>query len=215
MDMRSTVLRLGTASTVCLTAVGALSGVDAQQVLDRVVARVGRDAILLSDVRAAAALGIVAPVRGEDPEASAVQQLIDRHLMLAEVARFPPPEPDPAVVDVQAAAMRAHAGAGLDALLRSTGIDERRIREMARDSVRIEAYLNQRFAATLQVTDEDVRRYYETHPGEFLRDGVPISFEDAEPAARQRAAAERRQMVIRNWIAGLRGRADVTLVPAR
>ena len=79
----------------------------AQQLLDRIVARVNGVAITLTDVKAAIALGIVDP-----PEAAAIEQLIDRQLVLAEVARFLPPEPSAAAIAVEAGALTTRAGDG-------------------------------------------------------------------------------------------------------
>lgn len=188
---------------------GALSPASAQQLLDRVVARVAGNAITLSDVRAATGLG-VAPAE----PASALLAVIDRHLLLAEVQRFPPPEPLPVAVEEETAALKARAGAGLAALMQSTGIDEARIRETARETLRIRAYLDQRFGVDVQVSDDEVDRYYRTHQEEFLRDGMLMPFAEAEPLARQRAAEERRQTTINQWVGDLRARADVTRSPA-
>ena len=67
----------------------------AQQLLDRVLARVDTNPITLTDVQAALALGIV-QVDSGDPVAEGTQRMIDRQLELTEVQRFPPPEPSPA-----------------------------------------------------------------------------------------------------------------------
>jgi hypothetical protein len=181
----------------------------AQQLLDRVVARVNNVAVTLSDVNAALAVGVVEVPEGPGREAAAVERLIDRQLVLSEVARFAPPEPDTAAVDREVAAMKARAGTSFDAVMRATGLDEPRLRDMARDTLRIQAYLDQRFGTTVQVSDEEVSRYYKEHPSEFTRDGSAIPFSDAEPAARQRAATARRDATIDQWMIDLRERAEV------
>jgi hypothetical protein len=112
----------------------------AQQVLDRVVARVGASAITQSDVDAAIAFGIADPQAG-DP----LKQIIDRRLMLAEVTRFPPPEPGEMAVAEQVARMKATAGGELNATMKRTGVDEKRLTELARQTLRIQSYLVQRF----------------------------------------------------------------------
>ena len=99
--------------------------------------------------------------------------------------------------------------------MQSTGLDEQRIRDLARESLRIQAYLNQRFGATLQVSDEEVEQYYRGHPEEFTRNGVLMSFEEAAPIARQRASALRRSALIAQWLRDLRARAEVATPPAR
>jgi hypothetical protein len=117
----------------------------AQQLLDRVVARVGAVAITQTDVDSAVAFGIVEPktADGRDP----VKQMIDRRLILGEVSRFPPPEPTEEAVNEQLAKMKATAGAQAAAVMKSTGVDEKRLSEFARETIRIQAYLAQRFGS--------------------------------------------------------------------
>lgn len=186
-----------------------LSPLHAQQIIDRVVARVDADIITLSDVQAAVGLGLVAKPDGESLQPS-LDRLIERRLMLIEVQRFPPPEPAAAVVDAELAAIRMRVGGTLSRLMETTGLDEIRLREAARENVRIRAYLDQRFGATVQVSDDEVDRYYRAHREEFLREGQLIPFIEAEPVARQKAAAERRDGTIAQWVAGLRTRANVS-----
>jgi parvulin-like peptidyl-prolyl isomerase len=117
----------------------------AQQLLDRVVARVGAVAITQSDVDSALAFGIVEPksADGRDP----VKQMIDRRLILDEVTRFPPPEPAEGAVNEQLGKMKAAAGAEAAAVMKRTGVDEKRLSEFARETLRIERYIAQRFGS--------------------------------------------------------------------
>jgi len=59
----------------------------------------------------------------------------------------------------------------------------------------------------VQVSDEEVAAYYRTHEAEFTRGGDAIPFEEAVPAARQRASSERRSAIVGQWIRDLRSRA--------
>lgn len=195
-------------SVVCVVSFVVVSGA-AQQLLDRVVVRVNGDAITQTDVAAAIDLGIVAVKPGENAQQSALQQLIDRQMLLQEIARFPPPEPTQAAVDQEVQRLKQHATLPLDQLARTTGVDDERIRDIARDSLRIRSYLQQRFGSAGQVTDQEVRDYYEAHMDSFKRNGATIPFEDAEPAARERAAADRRNSTIQQWMRELRARADI------
>ena len=117
----------------------------AQQLLDRVVARVGTSAITQTDVEAAVAFGVVAQkdADGRGP----VQQLIDRRLILAEVGRLPPPEPSEAEVAALMATMKTAAGEGAPAIMKRTGVDDKRLAELARDTLRIRGYIQQRFGS--------------------------------------------------------------------
>jgi hypothetical protein len=188
-----------------------VSGASAQDLLDRVLARVNGQPITMSDTRAAIALGIVEQPKDVDPILSALRQLVERRLVLDEVARFAPPEPDPASLEGQINALRARVGspAAIAELEKTTGVGEEQIREIARDNLRIQSYLNQRFGSSVQVTDEDVAQYYRRHQDEFRVNGQLQPFAEAESIARQKAAAERRQAIIFQWMRDLRQRADV------
>jgi hypothetical protein len=141
-------------SVFALLAVYALVVVNpsAQQLLDRVVARVGTVAITQTDVDSAVAFGIVdaKPADGRDP----VKQLIDRRLILGEVSRFPPPEPTEEAVNEQLAKMKAAAGDRAAAVMKSTGVDEKRLSEFARETIRIQAYLAQRFGSGVRAEQQ-------------------------------------------------------------
>jgi hypothetical protein len=188
-----------------------LAPASAQLLLDRVAARVNGAVITLTDVRAALALGIVDAPEGPDRESIATDQLINRQLVLAEVARFVPPEPAAAAVAKEAAALTAKAGSGLAALMTSTGIDEAGIRDIARDNLRIQSYLDQRFGATVQVTEDEVTQYYRIHPDEFTRNGTLAPFAEVQSLVRERAGAQRRAAIVAQWMTDLRTRADVSL----
>ena len=185
-----------------------LSPVSAQQLLDRVVARVNGTAVTLTDVKAGIALGIVASSGAS--ESVAIDQMIDRQLVLSEVVRFVPPEPDAAAISRETASLLGHVGAELPAVMASTGIDEARIREIARENLKMRAYVNQRFGAAVQLTEEEVAQYYRIHPEEFTRVGILMPFTEAEPVARERAGAERRATTVAQWMRDLRSRAEIS-----
>ncbi len=196
---------------VCLVWLSSVSG---RQLLERVAARVNGHAITLTDVRAALALGLVDAPAGANQEDVATDGLIDRQLVLAEVARFTPPEPDAVAIASETAALIARAGPSLTAVMASTGLDQLRIRDIARDNLRIQAYLDQRFGVTVQLTEDEVTQYYRIHPDEFTRDGTLLPFIEVESLVRERAGAERRAAIVAQWVRDLRVRADIS-VPRR
>ena len=199
-------------SAFCILHLG--STANAQQLIDRVLARTGTTAITATDVRAAIAMGLVDVKPGEDSQSAALQGLIDRQLQLKEVARFSPPEPPASAVNEELAAMKARAGAQLAEVMTATGLDDEKLQLLARETLRIRAYIAQRFGNNAQVTEDEARRYYEEHPAEFTRDGVRMPFEQVEPQARQRASADRLRATLDQWIRDLRLRSDVVIVGA-
>ncbi|MGE5816080.1 MAG: hypothetical protein ACM36C_16440 [Acidobacteriota bacterium] len=184
-------------------------------VIDRVLAVVSGSIITLSDVNGAIALGVVNVAGAVDPVRSGLDQLIERSLMLAEVERYAPPEPPAAEIDARVQALRARAGSGaqLQQTLAAVGVGDDRLRTIARDDLRLQNYLNQRFAATVPPSDDEVLRYYREHQGDFARDGVPQPLSAVEADVRSRLDAERRAALVDEWLRQLRLRADVLIVP--
>ena len=184
-----------------------------QQLIDKVMARIGSTGITWSDVRAAVGLGLVDAKSPNDP--AALNQVIDRRLMLAEVTRFPPAEPLPAAIEQRAEEMKKSAGAALPDLMKSTGLDEARLQDLARDTLRIQAYIMQRFGSTAVVGEDDARRYYDDHREQFTRNGTLQPFEDVEAEARRLASNARLQDSIAQWVRDLHMRSEVVVVPDR
>jgi hypothetical protein len=205
---------------VMVCASGAVRG----QVIDRIVAVVGGQAITWSDVRAARALQLVSlpgpRFAAATSDVDIVEGLIARELMRAEVDRFSIAPPDAAEVEQRLAAARARLtvtpGGGTDAAaaLDALGLSDARLRAWIEDDRRIERYLSQRFDVAAQPTDEEVVTFFQSREREFVRDGQPQPFAAAQADARTRLVGERRRQLIDEWVAGLRRRTAVTLIPA-
>jgi hypothetical protein len=184
------------------------------EIIDRVLATVEGQIITLSDVRAAQKFGLVPADVSTDPVFAALQRLIDRQLILAEVERYAPPEPPEAAVD---AAVSAIAGRFQDALAFETALNQSpltrdELRRFVRDTLRVEAYERQRFAISIQPPDDDVARYYREHPAQFTAGGVLQPLDAVRDAARQALVEERRSAAIQDWLEGLRRRASIVVL---
>jgi hypothetical protein len=127
-----------------------------RDVIDRLLAVVGGQTITLSDVNAAIQFQLVdVPAGTSDPVAYTLDRLIDRTLILAEVDRFQPPEPDPIEMTTRIDEMQRRAGsaAAFDRALAVTGRTREELRRDIRDDLRIATYINQRFGATTAVAE--------------------------------------------------------------
>ena len=134
-------------TALMLLLVLSIRGVSAD-VIDKILAVVGGQPITLSDVNAAREFQLVQPPPGTDPVAYTVDRLVERTLMLAEVERFQPPEPDPIEMTIRVDALERRAGTtAFDRLLSVTGMTRDELRRYIRNDLRIETYLNQRFGA--------------------------------------------------------------------
>ncbi len=113
--------------------------------VERTLAIVGGQALTLSDVQTARALKLVDPADDFD---AATERLVERALVLREVDRYAPPEPDGAAIQQQLDRVRGQMTKDeFDRVLAAGGFTEARLRSWIRDDLRIAAYLNQRFAS--------------------------------------------------------------------
>ena len=126
------------------------------ETIDRVLSVVAGQLIMLSDVTAVRELGIVPASSGADPVGSVLVRLIDRELMLAEVDRYAPAEPEVIEIDRELATVRARfpSQKAFDDVLAHSGFDVTHVREIVRQNLRLRAYLDQRFT----VPDGDQQR---------------------------------------------------------
>jgi hypothetical protein len=127
-------------------------------VIDRIMAVVGGQPITLSDVNAARLFRLAdVPAGTSDPIGYALDRLIERTLILSEVERFQPPEPDPIEITIRIDEIERRFGspAAFDTALAVTGTTRDQLRRYLRDDLRITTYLNQRFGAS---TDPAERR---------------------------------------------------------
>jgi hypothetical protein len=126
-------------------------GIQGSVVIDRIMAVVSGQPITLSDVSAARQFGLVSvPAGTADPIAYTLDRLIERTLILAEVERFQPPEPDPIEITIRVDELerRAGSGAALEQALSVVGMARDQLRRYFRDDLRITTYLHQRFGGT-------------------------------------------------------------------
>ena len=109
--------------------------------------------------------------------------------------------------------MRARFAApdALAAALLKSGFDENHLRQLLREDLRIRAYEDQRFIAQAP-SDDELAQFYREHPQAFTRQGTLVPFAAAHADVVRLATEDRRKAVIADWVAGLRRRAEVTVL---
>ncbi len=119
------------------------------EILDRILAVVAGNVITLTDVIAARDLGLETADGAPDAIRAVLSKLIDRELVLVEVERYGPAEPSAAAIEAELATVRARfaSRAEFDATLMRAGIGEAQLRDTLRQTLRLRAYEEQRFAA--------------------------------------------------------------------
>jgi hypothetical protein len=117
-------------------------------VIDRIMAVVGGQPIMLTDVTAATTFQLVdVPAGTADATQYVLVRLIRRTLILTEVDRFQPPEPDESEIRTRVDDLERRAGSP-DAFQRElavTGMTRDQLRRYIRDDLRIRTYLLERF----------------------------------------------------------------------
>jgi hypothetical protein len=191
-------------SALVIALTTAVPSVAQDQIIDRVLATVDGHVITLSDVRAVRALGLVRVPEGNTSPRPILDALVDRVLVLEEVERYQPAEPDAAAIDRGVAEIRSTHAASYETALVNSGLDASFVRQWVRNSLRIEGYLGQRFAGVLEPTDDDVEAYRRSHADAARMDDAKL---------RTTVVAERRATLVREWIDGLRARATITRAP--
>jgi hypothetical protein len=179
------------------------------EIIDRILAVVESQPITLSDVRGVTRLGLETPEPAVDPIRSVLDALIDRQLMLVEVDRYAPPEPSPAAIEARLNQIRARLPDALafETTLHQIGMTVEHLRRYIRDSLRIESYIQQRFTAAIQPSDDEIAAYYRLNAE--TRDGKLAPYADVRSDARARLIEQRRAVLVREWLAGLRRRAEI------
>ena len=164
----------------------------AEDLLDRVLATVEGRVITLSDVRTAVRFGLVETGASRDVMTETLDRLIDRLVILAEVERYAPPEPDPDAIRRGVAAFRSRfeSEAEIAAALRVAGLDEAALAQWARNDLRIAQYLQEQVRGCGRT---DRGRHRELRPrarGRAAAHGPPTG-RSRGPAAGARAGRRR------------------------
>ena len=198
---------------VVLALLGAV-GAPRAEVIDRILAVVDTQIVTLSDVRAALRLELVPEDVSVDPIGAVLQRLIDRRLMLAEVDRYAPPEPTPAAVDAAMAVVerRFKDALEMEIALNQSAMSREELRRYVRDTLRLETYFQQRFLTVAQPSEDEIQRYYRDHAAEFTVSGKPQPLETVRDTVRAAVIREQREVLVRQWVEGLRRRGSVQVL---
>ena len=211
------MIRVARSLVMCVAvapAIGAGQAPVSLDLVDRVLAVVARQVIMLSDVRAFLELGLVDPSASADPVPETLTVLIERQLVVNEISANAIEEPSTQEVEGQMAVVAERLG-GLDALravLPALGFAADDLKQLLREDLRVERYLARRFPGARQPTEQELAVWMQEHADEVRDDGAP-SLEAARDEARRQLTRALRQESIDAWVLTLVDRADVYRVP--
>jgi hypothetical protein len=198
-------------------AAAALASTGLAEIIDRILAVVGRDIVTLSDVEREAQLEAFfrgappAPEHAGGAEGPAImERLIRQRLVRQEMEQttFPPAE------DGQVREWLARMGpAGADPS--QYGLLAEDLYDYARRQIDIERFIDLRFRPGIQASPEEVEAYYErVLLPELQRRGIAErpTLEEAGPQIEQVLMEERLNVLVDQWLAEARAEAGVRLL---
>jgi hypothetical protein len=184
----------------------------AQEVIDRIVARVENDVILMSDIRQLAEYQVFVDGKSESDE-QILQRLIDQWIVRTEAAaaRFPQPS-DQDVERSLARLKRSFANSeSFEERKKQSGLTDDEIRQQLRSQLYLSNYLDSRFRASIQIDDQAIADFYKNRvvPRAESRGQAPPTLEAAhdfiQEALVQRAINEQAD----KWLKESRSRVRV------
>lgn len=208
MGLGASIRRLLRALLMVLLACACLP---AREVIDRIVARVDNDVILLSDVRLLSRYQLLVDGKSEsDPEI--LDRLIDQWIVRSEAtAAHTPPATG---ADVDRAMQRLLRGFAskedYEARRKLAGLSETEVRGVTADQVFLNSYLDSRFRPTVRVDEQAIQDFYKNTilPRAQARGITPPTFDAAhdyiQDALIQRAINEQADRWLKESHARLR-----------
>jgi len=164
---------------LCVVASGVLT---AQELLDRIVARLENDVILLSDVRLLSRYQLLVEGKAES-DSEILDRLIDQWIVRneANIAQTPPPSD----ADIDRAVQRLIQGFSskedFEARRKLAALSESDVRRITAEQLFLNSYLDSRFRPTVQVTEQAIQDFYKNSllPRARARGTIPPTFDAA------------------------------------
>lgn len=152
---------LGAFLAVSLTAGGGLAA--AQEVVDRIVARVENDVILLSEVRALSRYQQFLDGKAET-DAQILDRLIDQWIVRTEADVSHSPHPTEADIDRGLSRVRNSFGSEqeYEERKKQAGLSDQDVRAMVASQLYLSNYLDSRFRPAVQIGPKEVEDFYQT-----------------------------------------------------
>ena len=184
-------------------------------IADRVVVSVGAEAITLSEVREE--IAVTAFLNGEKPDYSAgvtrraAERLVDQALIRKEmdVGRYPLPEPSVAEAMMTELVKSRGGEAAFDKELAAQGLTRAELREHLQFQAALVRFVEVRFRPAVQVTDEDVQKYFRQHYATKTEQGKPVSLESLKDQILEQLTAERADEQMEDWLKETRKQVQV------
>ncbi len=204
----------------------AMAGVcAAQQVVDRIVATVNRQPILLSDwdveMRYEAMLGQKPLPLADEAARSALDRLIDQELVRQQIKSYRIAEPTAGELSDRVAALRKQLVNGdsqpaFRALLDRYGITEAELRDRVTTQLTILRFIDVRLRPSIHVDQRSIETYYnETLAPQVRNKGEqPAPLAEVAPQIEELLLQQRVDALTNDWLKDLRQQSQIRIDPA-
>jgi hypothetical protein len=134
----------------------------AQEVVDRIVARVENDIILLSDVRELKEYQELLDGKSES-ESALVDRLIDQWIVRSEaqLSRFPEPKDEGIDREVSRVVRSFSSPAEYEARKKQSGLGDAEVRKIVATQLYLSNYLDSRFRPSVQIDEKAIEDFYQ------------------------------------------------------
>ena len=203
--------RLTFGLVIALALCGAIR-LSAQEVIDRIAARIENDIILLSDVRALARYQQLVDGKSES-DAQILDRLIDQWIVRneAETARFPHPSEDDVTRGVERVQKSFTSPEEFEARKKQIGLTDSDIRNMVSSQLYLSNYLDSRFRPSARIEPKEVEDFYEKAviPRAQARGQEPPSLDTARDYIHEALVQRSINEQAERWLNESRGRVHV------
>jgi parvulin-like peptidyl-prolyl isomerase len=183
-----------------------------QQAVDRIVARIENDIILLSQVEQLKRYQLFLDGKAES-DSQILERLIDQWIVLneASVARFSQPS-DADVEKSLANLKRSFASPEeFEARKKQSGLSDEELREIVKSQIYQSNYLDTRFRPAIQIDDKDIEEFYKTRvvPRAESRGQTPPTLDEAREFIQEALVQKAINQQADQWLKESRARVRV------
>jgi hypothetical protein len=184
-------------------------------IIDQLAVTVGNQAIteneITSDIRLAALLNGVAPDTSVTARRAAAARLIEQALIRREMSFGSYPSvPELEIDEAMAAAEKARGGRGaLDVILKRYDLTRNELRNYLGWQLQFLQFIDLRFRPAVQVTNEDIEKYYQGSVVAAQPDGKAPELGAVRSQIEQKLSGERVDEQLDRWIRQSRARTTI------
>jgi hypothetical protein len=188
----------------------------AGRVIDRIVARIEGDILLLSQVRELGSFQKLVEGRAESDD-RLLAELIEQWIVQTEATESRFPEPAQSEVDREFDRLDAQFGSAgsYAAKLRDVGLSEAQLRKLLARQIYVERYIDYKFRPSVQIKSEDVQSYYrnELVPDLTKRNQIVPNEANVEGEIRELLTQRAITELATKWLEETKSRLKIEITP--